>query len=191
MQISYPWADEAPTTIHKVNYATHSANILAHIALFEAGHLTLVKIVIFELMYGFPPTRGHMVEAEALIEIHNMIGSMASISLQTKLGSRAGRFSEFISNSNVVKCVWTSTSCTVHKSLRATALLESEEFKTHKSTVEQTLEEFAQIERLRRVWTTILHMTEFRLLCTKRGASGGDTRADGDEKAALVPVCII
>jgi len=91
-----------------------------------------------------------MVDAEALIEIHNMIGTMVSISPQTKLGSRAGCFSEFISSSNAVKRVWSSTSCTVHKSLRATALLESEEFKTHKSTMQQTLEEFDQIERLRR-----------------------------------------
>jgi hypothetical protein len=97
-------------------------------ALFEAGHLTPVKIVIFKLMYGFPPTRRHMVEAEALIKIYNMRGTMASISLQTKLGTGAGCFYEFISNSNAVKCVWSSTSCTVHKSLRAT-----EEFKTHKA----------------------------------------------------------
>lgn len=150
--MSYPRADEATATIHKVNYAAHSGNILAHMALFEVGHLTPVKIVIFELMYGFHPARRHMAEAEAeaLIEIHNMIDTMASISLQTKLGTGAGCFYEFISSSNAVKRIWISTSCTVHQSLRATEPLESEEFKTHKSTMQQILEEFAQIERVRR-----------------------------------------
>jgi hypothetical protein len=99
-----------------------------------------------------------MVQVEPLIEIHNMVGTIASFSQQNKLDKRVDRFCEFISSTKAVRDIWTSKLLTA-TSLQAvgTQLLSCEEIQDHKNHMQQILEEFAQLERMQRERKVIQH----------------------------------
>jgi hypothetical protein len=116
-------------------------NILAHVAVFEAAHLTPEEIGIFGKMYSFHPRRREMVQVEPLI---NMVGTMASFSQQNKLDKRVDRYCEFISSTKAVRDIWTSKcSQQLHYGLWERNCSAAKNFKIHINHMQQILEEFA------------------------------------------------
>jgi hypothetical protein len=121
-ETSYSRRDETTTFISKGNEAVHSANALAHVALFETGHLSPGEIGTFEKMHGFHPSSRYMVMVKPLVDIYSMTGTMTNFSPENKLEKLRNCYDDFASSAQVAAEIWTKLR-TAEISLQATHML--------------------------------------------------------------------